>query len=63
MCMNKINSLKGDEEKKGQPNRLKYIEVIEGLIWIQKQESIVVPKALTIPEYFSRIEKYVYLTF
>ena len=52
----KINCLKGDKVKKSQPNRLKYIEVVESLIWIQKQKSIVIPKALSIEEYFSRKE-------
>ena len=52
----KINCLKDDKVKKSQPNRLKYIEVVESLIWIQKQKSIVIPKALSIEEYFSRKE-------
>ncbi|CAB4018332.1 CST complex subunit CTC1, partial [Paramuricea clavata] len=45
-----------DKGKKGKRNYLKYIEVVEDLISIQKQESAVVPQALSIQEFLSKTE-------
>jgi hypothetical protein len=56
VVMEIIFLLIGDKGKKEKRNYLKYIEVVEDLICIQKQESAVAPEALSIQEFLSKTE-------
>lgn len=48
--------LVGDRKKKCESNYMKYVEVVEEFISIQKPPSNAVPMALSIEEYSSKFE-------